>query len=65
MPLSIRRFGLQAMSRAATASMTAAVAQWTPNAIAFGPPLRRTIVPSAVGISAMASSSEPSNRVLR
>ena len=30
-------------------SMTAAVAQWTPNAVAFGPPLRKTIVPSAIG----------------
>jgi len=43
-------------------SMTAAVVQWTPYAMAFGPPLRRTIVPSAIGIRAMASISRPSSR---
>jgi len=47
--------GVQAMSSAATVSMIAAVAQWTPNAVVFGPPLHRTIVPSATGTVATAS----------
>jgi hypothetical protein len=50
--MGVRRVGAQTMSNAATMSISAAVAQWTPKATAFGPPLRNTIVPSAMGISA-------------
>ena len=52
----------QAMSSAPTTSMSVAVVQWTPYAIVLGPPLRRTMMPSATGIDAKATISQPSSR---
>ena len=44
-------------------SMTAAVTPWTPHAIDLAPPLRSTMIASAIGIMVAANISQPTRWV--